>query len=247
MRFGDSDHFALARFNTDGSLDQTFGGGDGLVTTEFAGSNSGRFYHEPGAPTGRQDNRGGLLADRPDFGRIRFRHREVRLDGGLDTTFVGGDGLVTTDLSMRDEARRGAAAGWKDPRRRVQYRGAHGPPFVPPLGAVLLRLQRGWDLDPAFGGGDGIVKVFPDVRGIEDASCATTAAGVLVQPDGRIVVTGRRERLPGLARFKPDGTPDPTFGMAMDMWHAEHQHRVRRRGYNFAVGRQAPGAALAAI
>ena len=58
------DHeFALARYDTAGNLDPTFGTG-GLVTATHPGADEGRCL---GPPTGRQDRHGGI--------RGRFRHR----------------------------------------------------------------------------------------------------------------------------------------------------------------------------
>jgi uncharacterized delta-60 repeat protein len=76
---GDSDVF-LARFNTDGSPDVTFGGGDGRVTADFGGDNSA--------------NR---LALRPDGRIIAYGTELARFlsDGRIDTSFGGGDGLVS--------------------------------------------------------------------------------------------------------------------------------------------------------
>ena len=64
------------------------------------------------------------------------------------------------------------------------------------------------DLDPTFGGGDGVATF---------DSFATTRA-LAVAADGSIVVAGMTGPHPGggnsliVARYRPDGTPDPTFG-----------------------------------
>ena len=114
--------FALARFNTDGSLDQTFGGGDGLVTTDFSPGTSETLTGLALQPDGKIIAVGTSLIG-PDFTRSEFAMARYNMDGSLDTTFGGGDGLVTTILSTRDQARRDAAAGWRDSRRRDRYRG----------------------------------------------------------------------------------------------------------------------------
>ena len=61
------------------------------------------------------------------------------------------------------------------------------------------------DLDPTFGTG-GIVTT--DILG---ASASANAA--LLQPDGKIVASGSTADGLALARFNPDGTLDPTFGL----------------------------------
>ncbi|MFF9011412.1 calcium-binding protein [Streptomyces sp. NPDC014870] len=85
--------FVLVRHNADGSRDTTFGGGDGVVFTDFdAGS------HDE-ARALMQDSTGGLLvvgssgpADTfvPQVAMARYT-----LDGSLDTTFSGDGKLVT--------------------------------------------------------------------------------------------------------------------------------------------------------
>lgn len=64
------------------------------------------------------------------------------------------------------------------------------------------------DLDPAFGGGDGMVTT--DLGGSE------AAADMVVQPDGKIVAVGgdATDFFGNFAavRYNADGSPDPTFG-----------------------------------
>jgi uncharacterized delta-60 repeat protein len=66
------------------------------------------------------------------------------------------------------------------------------------------------DLDPAFGAGG---KVTTDFAGRGDA-----ALGVAIQPDGKIVAVGNSTQAGvfnvdfALARYNPDGSPDPSFG-----------------------------------
>jgi uncharacterized delta-60 repeat protein/uncharacterized repeat protein (TIGR01451 family) len=88
--------FALARYNTDGSLDPTFDG-DGKVTTGFAGFDSA--YGMAIQADGRIVAAGLTLAGRfsADFALARYN-----TDGSLDPTF-NGDGKVTTDFAGRDD------------------------------------------------------------------------------------------------------------------------------------------------
>jgi uncharacterized delta-60 repeat protein len=89
-----------------------------------------------------------------------------------------------------------------------------------PAAAGLLALQlalaapaqaAGGDLDPSFGTGG---KVVTDLDGFQDEAWA-----VAVQPDGKVVAGGftttdTTHRDFALARYQPDGTPDPSFGAA---------------------------------
>lgn len=69
----------------------------------------------------------------------------------------------------------------------------------------------GGDIDPTFGSGG---KVITDFFGLEDEGAA-----LVIQPDGKIVAGGTAftvtfppETMFALARYNPDGSPDPTFG-----------------------------------
>lgn len=93
---GTNDDFALARFNTDGSLDTSFSG-DGRLTTTFGGwediangvaiQADGRILAAGGASNGAND----------DFAIARYLP-----DGSLDTAF-GGDGTVLTPIGTGND------------------------------------------------------------------------------------------------------------------------------------------------
>ncbi|MDE0921795.1 delta-60 repeat domain-containing protein, partial [Aurantimonas coralicida] len=87
---GTDNDFALVRYNADGSLDTSFGGGDGIVTTDIAGS------FDQGYSVTVQADGDILVAGRSgaDFALVRYN-----ADGSLDTGFGGGDGIVTTDIA----------------------------------------------------------------------------------------------------------------------------------------------------
>ncbi|MCA8975883.1 MAG: hypothetical protein KDC98_14270, partial [Planctomycetes bacterium] len=86
---GSSSDIAVVRYNADGTLDTTFGGGDGIVTVSLAA----------------QDDTAGALVLQPD-GKILLGgysvvdgHTQITLvrldaDGNYDTTFGGGDGIT---------------------------------------------------------------------------------------------------------------------------------------------------------
>jgi uncharacterized delta-60 repeat protein len=98
-----SGKFALARYNTDGSLDTSFGG-DGKVTTAFSADEDGS-----GMDAIQTDGKivvAGVAAyesSNPKFALARYNP-----DGSLDTTF-GGDGKVTTDFSPHTDYADGVA------------------------------------------------------------------------------------------------------------------------------------------
>ncbi|MBK6964850.1 MAG: T9SS type A sorting domain-containing protein [Bacteroidales bacterium] len=75
--------------------------------------------------------------------------------------------------------------------------------------AVILRYTNNGNIDPDFGGGDGMVKSKED----ESINLYTRAAGMALQSTGKIIVAGDQfynsERI---FRLNPDGTLDGTFG-----------------------------------
>jgi uncharacterized delta-60 repeat protein len=129
------------------------------------------------------------------------------LDSGkLDATFSG-DGLQTTDVLGDDRARAVAI----DPQGRIVVGGVrNGDIEGHPTGGDILvaRYLESGQLDPAFGGGDGIATA--DLRlGFDEAT------DVAVDSQGRIVAAGRSyiagESEFSIARFLSDGSPDNGF------------------------------------
>ena len=188
--------FALARYNTDGSLDPTFDG-DGKVTTDFAGSTdsvSGVVIQADGKIVAA----GNANVPFDDFGLARYN-----TDGSLDTTFSG-DGKVTTDFAGGSSDERALGVAIQADGKIV----AAGFAFV--FGAVqdfaLARYNPDGSLDATFSG-DG--KVTTDF-----ASSGDQAHGVAIQADGKIVAAGFAD-VPGrdfaLARYNTDGSLDTTF------------------------------------
>lgn len=87
--------FALARYNSDGSLDQSFGIG-GRVITNTGGLNGAASLAL--LPDGKILAGGGGQGNGSDFALARFNN-----DGGLDASF-GSNGVVVTDLGGADTA-----------------------------------------------------------------------------------------------------------------------------------------------
>lgn len=116
--------------------------------------------------------------------------------GNLDATF-GEGGKVTTDFGASEIA--WAVAVQRD--KKVVVAGHRWDPG--PHDFVLARYTANGALDRGFGG-DG--KVTTDFGGDDGAS------DVAVQRDGKIVAVGRASQDFALARYRPDGSLDATFG-----------------------------------
>jgi uncharacterized delta-60 repeat protein len=204
---------ALARYNSDGSLDLTFGVG-GKVTSDFSG-----LHESAGALAIQSDGKivtAGLVTQggiNSDFELVRFNP-----NGSLDITF-GIDGKVTTDFLGRSDAARALA---------IQSDGrivAAGMMVVPPSGTpysgllsgrgALVRYHKDGSLDTTFGTGG---KVITEILGTSEVNA------ISIQSDGKIIAAGRSVSvnaifLPGptgidfgLVRYNEDGSLDTTFG-----------------------------------
>jgi competence ComEA-like helix-hairpin-helix protein len=161
---GSGGDFALARYNSDGVLDTTFDG-DGFVITDVGGFDGGA------AVAVRSDGKiivaGTSNSLNPDFALARYN-----TDGSLDAT-LGAGGLVTTDFGNEDY---GEALALQ-PDGKMVVAGFSGGDFA------LARYRSDGSLDTSFAI-DG--QVTTDFSGRDDAGI-----GVALQPDGRIIVTGR--------------------------------------------------------
>ncbi len=183
--------FAVARYNTDGSLDASFGMG-GLVITDFGGFDGGN------AVAIQKDGKivvAGFAGDEDSVFAVARYNR----DGSLDITF-GVDGKVTTDFSA-DADIGNAVALQKD--GKIVVAGRSGSDFA------VARYNTDGSLDITFGA-DG--KVITDFGGDDEGNA------VAMQKDGKIVVAGFTNVGGGdnnfsVARYNTDGSLDITFGV----------------------------------
>jgi uncharacterized delta-60 repeat protein len=168
-----------------GALDPTFGSG-GEVTTDLGGSDSAQ------AVAVQSDGKivAAGLSGAADFALARYN-----ADGSLDTGF-GSGGKVTTDFGGSDAA--SALAIQSDGRIVAAGRSGSGD-------FALARYNADGSLDPTFGSGG---KVTTDLGGFD------VALGVALQGDGKIVAVGGGGSGSDflVARYKPDGSLDSTFG-----------------------------------
>jgi uncharacterized delta-60 repeat protein len=207
--------FALTRLNVDGTVDSSFGT-NGRVTTSFTGTFS------PGEQATSRINAIALQADgkiiaagtasRTTTAASDFALARYNPDGSPDTSF-GTAGKLTTDFTGGiDET-----TGESDQAYGAVIQ-ADGKIVVAGRAVVagsggdfgVVRYNADGSLDSTFGTGGKVTTAF---LGNE------VARAVGVQADGKIVVAGHvRNSAPtyddfGLARYSPDGTLDPTFGV----------------------------------
>jgi uncharacterized delta-60 repeat protein len=197
---------ALARYLPDGSLDPTFGGGTGKVTTP-----SGTSARADGVAIQAD---GSIVVAGSDVvgGNSEVLVARYLPSGTLDPGFASG-GIFKSP-----------AAGLDAATVTVQPDGAivvAGRPPSPSSGFEVLRLTPGGVLDPTFDG-DGIATVYNDAGNCGDNASAGPGR-VIIQPDASImaggVCGGRNGTLQtfGLVRFissptGPNGALDTAFG-----------------------------------
>lgn len=232
---GTTDAWAVIRYFPDGSLDDSFGVGGKVVTPAPPGVASALTLAPDGKivvagwgivarylATGALDasfGTGGLasvglgnvvlngIVMLPDGKMLVAGQRyaasvsdfvvaRLTPNGALDTSF-GEGGSVITDLGGYDQA----SALLLLPDGRFI---AVGESVGTTSDFALVRYLPNGSLDPSFGS-DG--KVITDVGGWDHGDDA------VLTPDGKIVVTGASYPNITLARYLPDGSLDPTFGM----------------------------------
>ncbi len=200
---GTADHgansfdFALARYNSNGSLDTTFSG-DGKLVTNFLGASDEAF-----AVAIQTDGKIVAAGYAQGPSRGYFALARYNSNGSLDTTFGGGVGLVTTDFRV-------SAGGYS---MAIQSNGKIVVAGVVDLGGgnqdfALARYNPNGTLDPTFSG-DG--EVTTDFFGSTDQANA-----LAIQTDGKIVVAGYARHGANsfdfaLARYLSNGNLDTTF------------------------------------
>ncbi|MCX6928093.1 MAG: choice-of-anchor D domain-containing protein [Verrucomicrobia bacterium] len=188
---------ALVRYETNGTLDTTFGSG-GKATNSFGFAFYGRTVMLQS--DGKILVGGEASAHCADFGMVRFL-----ADGSLDGTF-GSGGLVTTDIGTNSCDYPQGAALQPDGKILVAgyapgLNGTNGNDFA------LVRYLVNGTLDTAFGNGGKVTTA------IASGSGGDLGRSVAVQTDGKIVVAG--EFGSGdfvLVRYLADGTLDNSFG-----------------------------------
>jgi len=192
-------HVAVNRYNSDGTLDSSFGTGGKVVTQIGDSATSANLVAV------QADGRiivVGATAGSFDFIIVRYNP-----NGSLDTSF-GDGGKIVSSFNRRGVS---ASAVLLQPDGKIVAAGSYirnDPPFQ---GFSLVRYNADGSLDVDFGVDGGVVHAFPnsDRAGISDA---------VLQPDGRIVVVGRiflqnppfqQSRV--IVRYNANGSDDNSF------------------------------------
>lgn len=194
--------FTVARYNTDGSLDNTFAG-DGITRATPPGFEVDRS-NVPWGIALQADGKivvAGESADHSqNIGTDHFLLTRYNPDGSLDNTFDG-DGVVLTEFGTTLDSARDVVI---QPDGKILAAG--GSSLSDGSVVALARYNTDGSLDTSF---DGDGKVTSTER--------QSALALALQADGKIVVAGDSldsslNLFITVARYKSDGSSDTTFG-----------------------------------
>ncbi|MGH7894039.1 MAG: hypothetical protein ACREQL_05175, partial [Candidatus Binatia bacterium] len=181
-------YWDVARYNTDGTLDGSFGTG-GIVTRAPP-------YNDLLAVVLQADGKivvagGEAASNHPYYALVRYNE-----DGTLDPSF-GTGGSVRTDGGWGNAGSALFNAVAMQPDGKIVTAGVRSGVIGGGTLLVLARYNGDGTLDPSFGTGGMVTDaVMPGAR------------TVALQPDGKLVAVGPW----GVARYNADGTLDSTFG-----------------------------------
>jgi uncharacterized delta-60 repeat protein len=190
---GDSnDDFALARYNTNGSLDTTFDG-NGKVNTPVAPGSSRDEAYAVAIQADGKIVAGGIaevVTFDDDYALARYN-----TNGSLDTSFDG-DGKVTTPIASGGPLPKDVvnALAIQPSDGKIVAAGESAADFS------LARYNPNGSLDTSFDG-DGKVTT---------AGAFLRAHALALRPGGEIVAAGAAGGF-GVVRYKPDGSLDTSF------------------------------------
>jgi uncharacterized delta-60 repeat protein len=175
--------FAVARFNANGSLDNTFSGDGKVTATFFAGIEVGSGIAV------QSDDKIGIVGTSDDLGTTFFAVGRFNLDGSFDITFSG-DGKVLTKFSLTgDDTGLGIAVQSDD---KIVIVGAADDAS----GALRFAVAR-FNNDGSFATtANSFGKVTTNFSVGDDVG-----SGIAVQSDDKIVVVGTSDNGSGISEF----------------------------------------------
>jgi len=219
----------LVRFNTDGSLDASFGAG-GVVLSKPAHGDASTCAGPAILPGGKIAVAVGEVSSVfGGYGAIGAM--QFNADGTRDSAFgVGGEAIAPVSLCCGSAA----SIAVRPDGKIIVGGGAHGVLVfgLPPSAYVLARFTAAGTIDPAFGSNGVVSWDSPD-------SFPFPEVGALVlQPDSKIVAIGGH-----VWRFLADGTIDSGFGTAVTASIPGTGGALQWNGKIVVAGREGDGTA----
>ncbi|WP_407541947.1 delta-60 repeat domain-containing protein (plasmid) [Deinococcus radiomollis] len=203
--------FAVVRYNTDGTLDTTFGTGGKVITpvgpTTSTDTATALQVQPDGklVAVGNTSNAGGTTGQ--DIALVRYN-----ADGTLDNTFGTGGKVIAAIGPGASSDGAQTLQLQKDGRTVISgYTSNSGGTTGQDI--MVARFNANGTLDSNFGSGGKVITAVGPGMSTESAN------GLQIQPDGKVVVAGFTSNAGGstgndgmLVRYNPDGTLDSSFG-----------------------------------
>ena len=191
-------NFILARYNTNGTLDSSFGT-NGKVVLSFGDNNNGDFGNSL------------LLTDDQKIIVSGISNQMVAVakfdsNGTLDSSF-GVDGAATTDIGLSGSSLIDVTSMKFQKDGKFIVAGEKYTSYNEGKAFMMVRYNANGDLDATFGNQG---KVFTEFTYSNDS-----AYQILFQPDGKIILVGRAFGASlAMTRYSEDGILDLTFAIS---------------------------------
>ena len=196
---GDNIDFATVRYNTNGTVDSSFGTNGRIITPVLP------FYVDIARAVAIQTNGKILVAGESSSGSISdFSIIRYNLNGTLDSSF-GTGGEVTVDLNNTVDMVRSLAL---QSDGKIIVIGYAFTSTVPDIG--IIRCNSDGSLDNTFGTNGRVI------THLGNSSTHTQTECVVIQPDGKIIVATNPTISNcdfTLLRYNSNGSLDSTFGV----------------------------------
>jgi uncharacterized delta-60 repeat protein len=182
-------NFSMVRYNTDDSLDMSFGTLGKVITSVGMGPSEA---HGVRVQADGKIVLAGTANTNTDVALVRYHP-----DGSLDASF-GGDGIVITDIGPQDSAN-GLLIVTDG---KILVAGSVGNGLGTAADFLLARYDTNGVLDGSFDM-DGIV--------MRTVTAHTFGGPITVQPDGKILVAASANSHLAVFRYLTNGLPDSSF------------------------------------
>ena len=191
---GGQDDLFVARFNADGSLDASFGGGDGIYS-----SGVGAYGDSAHDVLLLSDGKLMVVGFAGNGGLIDTTLVKFNTDGTLDTSFGSGGWAVSSIVGLEQ-----GYSAVELPNGKIAVSGTTGTNFF------IMQFNANGSRDNTFGVSGQMT--------VDWASGNDQSLGLVAQPDGKLVAVGHAWNGTSfdvaMARFNSNGTLDTTFGTA---------------------------------
>lgn len=198
----------VARFNPNGTLDPTFGGG--IVAKHFGTTAGSEIFRGVAVQTDDKIVASGAVGASGSHGAGDVVTVRYNPNGSLDATF-GNGGVVFTDFSGGTDY---SSAVRIQPDGKIVSAGSTIGSSTAAFDFAVVRYNPNGSLDPTFGDHGEVTTDFSNADDL--------LSGMVLQTNGKIIVLGLTDaaRSPrgstigdfALVRYNPNGSLDPTFG-----------------------------------